>query len=85
MTTMPRPQFSLRSLLVLTAFVAVGCWAGHVIVARHQRALRIESLCVEIESDRKLIETTDCGTFAMGMTEAIRRLEGELAELERGQ
>jgi hypothetical protein len=29
---MPRPQFSLRSLFVLTAIVAVGCWASPPIV-----------------------------------------------------
>jgi hypothetical protein len=25
---MPRPQFRLRSLFILTAMVAVGCWVG---------------------------------------------------------
>jgi O-antigen/teichoic acid export membrane protein len=29
---MPRPQFSLRSLFVLTALVAVACWVGAPII-----------------------------------------------------
>jgi hypothetical protein len=31
---MPRPQFSLRSLFVITAVVAVACWVGPPIVRK---------------------------------------------------
>jgi hypothetical protein len=34
---MPRPQFTLRSLFVLTAVVAVGCLAGPPIIRACQR------------------------------------------------
>jgi hypothetical protein len=36
---MPRPQFRLRSLFILTAIVAVGCWVGPPI-AREIREVR---------------------------------------------
>ncbi|HVC97532.1 MAG TPA: hypothetical protein VND64_27870 [Pirellulales bacterium] len=32
---MPRAQFRLRSLFILTAIVAVGCWAGPPIWAKN--------------------------------------------------
>jgi predicted PurR-regulated permease PerM len=35
--TMPRPQFSLRSLFILTAIVAVGCLVGPPIAKQAPR------------------------------------------------
>jgi hypothetical protein len=35
LVTMPHPQFRLRSLFILTAIVAVGCWGGRWATERY--------------------------------------------------
>ncbi len=47
---MPRPQFRLRSLFIVTAIVAVGCLVGAVLLRQHSEHER---------KKRQQIETLD--------------------------
>src|SRR5207247_2308676 len=62
---MPRLQFRLRSLFILTAVVAVGCLVVSWGIKEHQRRLEIKQLrsilsiaregCVEIGKEQKIL------------------------------
>ncbi|HVC96200.1 MAG TPA: hypothetical protein VND64_21130 [Pirellulales bacterium] len=50
-----RPQFRLRSLFILTAFVAVGCLVGPPVVREVQIRLQAHQERQDVEDDRQTI------------------------------
>ena len=78
---MPRPQFSLRALFVLTALVAVGSLVVPRAVAWHHRRQRIELVRAELDHLYDSLPRVRCGMAFASYNAEIKRLEKELTDL----
>jgi hypothetical protein len=80
LTAMPRPQFRLRSLFILTTIVAVACWAGPPIV-REVRARFCPDPAATWGPERIGIPSSSRFSQSPEEAEALRWIQNEIDRL----